>query len=271
SSKLLQYITGNKWSAEAKAQMNTSSCASLRCNCETDKCGSGENCCPMAEKSKYFYTRRRRLRSLFYKVPNEYLVVECYGCRCFDDCPTKIVQKGRRYKVAIVRTETRGWGVFTLENIPSNVFVVEYVGEVLTITEGDSRHDSMYQFELDGYSETKYLIDAKYCGNEAAFINHSCNPNLVAVRVRIERLDQSFHRIGLFSKCSIARGQELTLNYFDGKWKPETILTSEEGAIKCCCGAFNCIRYWPQLTENAVNDSHGSEDDKENSFIKLEQ
>lgn len=77
---------------------------------------------------------------------------------------------------------------------------------MLTITEGDSRRDSMYQFELNGYSEIKYLIDAKYYGNEAAFVNHSCDPNLVAVRVQVERFDQSFHRIGLFSKCRISRG-----------------------------------------------------------------
>ncbi|KAK6113758.1 SET domain family protein [Brugia pahangi] len=172
---------------------------------------------------------------------------------------------GRRYIVAIVRTETRGWGIFALEDIPPNVFVTEYIGEVLTVAEGDSRHDSMYQFELNGYNEIKYLIDAKYYGNEAAFINHSCDPNLVAVPVHVERLDQ-FHRIGLFSKCQISRGQELTLNYFDGKYKPKTILTSKEGSMKCSCGALNCMRYWPRLSDNAIDDSGSDDDNKENSF-----
>ncbi|VDO41480.1 unnamed protein product, partial [Onchocerca flexuosa] len=178
---------------------------------------------------------------------------------------------GRHYKVAIVRTKTRGWGVFALEDIPSNVFVVEYVGEVLTIAEGDSRNDSMYQFELNGYNEIKYLIDAKYYGNEAAFINHSCDPNLIAVRIRIERIDQSYYRIGLFSKCRISRGQELTLDYFSGKCKPKTILTSEEGAVKCFCCALNCIRYWPRLDENAVDNASSDEDNKENYFAKLKE
>lgn len=41
-----------------------------------------------------------------------------------------ILQKGRCCKVAIIRTETRGWGLFALENIPANAFVVEYIGEV---------------------------------------------------------------------------------------------------------------------------------------------
>uniref|UniRef100_A0A1I8EDV6 Histone-lysine N-methyltransferase n=1 Tax=Wuchereria bancrofti TaxID=6293 RepID=A0A1I8EDV6_WUCBA len=261
-----KYITANKWSAEAEACMNSMDCTLERCTCETRKCGSGENCCPAIGKSKFYYTKYRRIRSSFYKMLSEDLIVECYACRCSDDCPTKIIQNGRRYKVAIVRTETRGWGIFALEDIPSNVFVVEYVGEVLTIAEGDSRYDSMYQFELNGYNEIKYLIDAKYYGNEAAFINHSCDPNLVAVRVRVECLDQ-FHRIGLFSKCRISRGQELTLNYFDGKYKPKTILTPEEGSMECSCGALNCIRYWPRLSENAVDDSGSDEDDKENTVV----
>ncbi|VDO18018.1 unnamed protein product [Brugia timori] len=152
-----------------------------------------------------------------------------------------------------------------MEDIPPNVFVTEYIGEVLTVAEGDSRHDSMYQFELNGYNEIKYLIDAKYYGNEAAFINHSCDPNLVAIPVHVERLDQ-FHRIGLFSKCQISRGQELTLNYFVGKYKPKTILTSKEGSMKCSCGALNCMRYWPRLSDNAIDDSGSDDDNKENSF-----
>ncbi|KAM3727520.1 Histone-lysine N-methyltransferase SUV39H1 [Dirofilaria immitis] len=264
------YIAVNKWSAEAKAHVNPLNYTPVRCTCKTKECGSGEKCCPTIGKSKFFYTKRRRMRSRFCELLSEHLVVECYNCGCSNACPTKIVQKGRRYKVAIVRTETRGWGIFALEDIPSNVFVVEYIGEVLTIAEGDSRRDSMYQFELNGYKEIKYLIDAKYYGNEAAFINHSCDPNLVAVRIRVERFDQSFHRIGLFSKCRIFRGQELTLNYFYGKWKPETILTSEEGTMKCFCGALNCMRYWPRLVGNAVDDVSSDEDNKENSFAKSE-
>ncbi|EJD73642.1 hypothetical protein LOAG_18944 [Loa loa] len=259
------YITANKWSAEAKACMNMSNYTPIRCTCPAEKCGGGKNCCPMIEKSKFFYTKRRQIRSCFYKSSGEYVIVECYGCRCSSDCPTKVIQNGRRYKVAIVRTETRGWGVFTLEDIPSNVFVMEYIGEVLTITEGDSRRDSTYQFELNGYSEIKYLIDAKYYGNEAAFVNHSCDPNLVAVRVRVERFDQSFHRIGLFSMCRISRGQELTLNYFGEKWGPETMLTSEEGTVECSCGALNCMRYWPELAGNTVDNGLSDEDNKENS------
>uniref|UniRef100_A0A0R3RIU0 SET domain-containing protein n=1 Tax=Elaeophora elaphi TaxID=1147741 RepID=A0A0R3RIU0_9BILA len=154
------------------------------------------------------YTRRRRNFKRFYKLWNEYFIVECYGCRCCGDCLTKLIQNGRRYKVAIVRTETSGWGVFALENIASNVFVVEYVGEVIVFFFFDSsiyQFDSIYQFELNGNNGTKYLIDAKY-RNEAAFINHSCNPNLVAVRVLTERFDPVFHRIGFFSKCPISRG-----------------------------------------------------------------
>lgn len=77
---------------------------------------------------------------------------------------------------------------------------------MLTITEGESRLDTSYQFEMDGFGELKYMLDALHYGNEAAFINHSCNPNLIALSVRVERIDPSIHRIGLFSIRRIRRG-----------------------------------------------------------------
>ncbi|KAL3991054.1 SET domain family protein [Acanthocheilonema viteae] len=240
--------------------MNISDYSSVRCTCETEECDSGENCCPVIKKSKFFYTKHRRLRSRFNELSNEYLIVECYGCQCRDDCPTKIVQNGRHYKVAIVRTETRGWDIFALENMPSNVFVVEYIGEVLTITEGDSRCDSMYQFELSGYSEIKYLIDAKYYGNEAAFIKHSCSPNLVAVRVFLKDVARTF--IHSFIYLLMTR---INLKLF--RWKMETRndINVREGTMECSCGASKCMRYWPQLV---VDNCGSDEDNKENSFVK---
>lgn len=77
---------------------------------------------------------------------------------------------------------------------------------MLTVEEAASRKDNTYHFELDGSGVTKYVIDAKYYGNEAAFINHSCDPNLDAICVQIEQADPSLHRIALFSNRRIARG-----------------------------------------------------------------
>ena len=50
------------------------------------------------------------------------------------------MQKGRKIKLCIYRTSNGcGWGVKTLEAIKQGSFVVEYVGEVITSEEADTR------------------------------------------------------------------------------------------------------------------------------------
>lgn len=95
------------------------------------------------------------------------------------------------------------WGLFTLETIPAGAFVVEYIGEVLTSKDGDTRgkfydHVGMsYLFDMSDPDENdKYdmriqetssdnffplCIDAAFHGNESRFVNHSCDPNLKSV------------------------------------------------------------------------------------------
>ncbi|MFH4982392.1 hypothetical protein AB6A40_009101 [Gnathostoma spinigerum] len=102
--------------------------AILGCSCETS-CFGRNNCCPQQYQSQLAYTKYKRLSSRF--AQNRQLIIECNeACRCSKDCVNRIVQRGRRYAVAMVRTKTRGWALFTLEDIPANVFVAEYVGEV---------------------------------------------------------------------------------------------------------------------------------------------
>uniref|UniRef100_F1KWE6 Histone-lysine N-methyltransferase SUV39H2 n=1 Tax=Ascaris suum TaxID=6253 RepID=F1KWE6_ASCSU len=243
------YITRNKYSPELEHFLRKVK-RSNACKCGPN-CGSGAECCPAREHTNFFYTKRGAIKVDFYtsaKSEKSEMIVECSDeCQCDDSCPTKVVQRGRRYKVAIVRRKKCGWGVVALEDISSNSFVVEYVGEVLTVEEAASRKDNTYHFELDGSGVTKYVIDAKYYGNEAAFINHSCDPNLDAICVQIERADPSLHRIALFSNRRIARGEELTLNYFCGQDYEEHGSGKKKSSKgrQCFCGAANCMKYWP--------------------------
>lgn len=77
----------------------------------------------------------------------------------------------------------------------------------MSVGDAKARLDTTYQFEMDGSDEVKYIIDARHYGNEAAFINHSCDPNLVAICVQVERIDPAIHRIGLFSTRRIFKGE----------------------------------------------------------------
>ncbi|VDK57276.1 unnamed protein product [Anisakis simplex] len=253
------YILKNKYPSELTMflkEVNTS----VSCNCGSD-CGDIDKCCPRREGSKFYYKRRNGIKNEFYTCADRRVsakIVECNdACSCDQSCPTKVVQRGRTQKVAIVRRKTCGWGVVTLEPILESTFVVEYVGEVLSIEEARSRHDSTYHFEMDGGDEVKYVIDAKHFGNEAAFINHSCDPNLDAVCVYVERIDPALHRIALFSNRRIEKGEELTLNYFRGREDEMKSRTSTSSGLRrrCECGAKNCMKYWPTVETDSDDEN----------------
>ncbi|KHN74865.1 Histone-lysine N-methyltransferase SUV39H2 [Toxocara canis] len=126
------YIISNKYPPEMECFIRRAQ-QSNACSCGA-ACGSGQDCCPAKEGHHFFYTKRNGIKSKFYADEKSELagmLVECNEeCKCDDSCPTKVVQKGRRYKVAIVRRKKCGWGIVALEAIASNTFVVEYVGEV---------------------------------------------------------------------------------------------------------------------------------------------
>lgn len=70
-----------------------------------------------------------------------------------------------------------GWGLKTEKFIPSNTFLFEYVGELLTKSEADDRSDTTYMFDNVSKDDQVYVIDAKFYGNLSRFLNHSHSAN----------------------------------------------------------------------------------------------
>lgn len=126
-----------------------------------------------------------------------------------------------------------GKGVFAVQPIPRGRRIVEYTGERITHEEADGRYDEdamehphTYLFTLD----KKTVIDATVQGNEARFINHSCEPNCEAVtddgHIYIEALRD------------IPVGEELTYDYhleYKGRYKTEW-----RERYACHCGSSSC-------------------------------
>jgi tetratricopeptide (TPR) repeat protein len=112
-------------------------------------------------------------------------------------------------------------GVFADEAIPPRHKVIEYTGERISRYEGRRRWDPKrsYLFYLNAY----WQIDGAIGGSGAEYINHSCEPNL---RTRIVR-----GHILYFSKRSIERGEELTVDY-----RYDADITR----MPCHCGAPTC-------------------------------
>lgn len=114
------------------------------------------------------------------------------------------------------------WGVYATEHIPEGRKVIEYTGERISRRETKRRADLSeltYLFTLDAY----WTLDGAVGGSGAEYINHSCDPNLVA-RIRNGR-------ILYISRRDIKKGEELTVDYhFDKKVEK----------VPCRCGAAKC-------------------------------
>ena len=75
----------------------------------------------------------------------------------------------------------------------------------------------------------RFVIDARFIGSTARFINHSCDPNAAAERWLAA--DHTLH-IVIVAQRPIAIGEELTIDY---GWRNKD--------IACHCGTAKCRGY----------------------------
>jgi len=131
------------------------------------------------------------------------------------------------------RSRIHGSGVYAAREIPKGTRIVEYLGDRISHAQADARYEAKGQD--DGHTflfvvSSKVVIDAGVDGNEARFINHSCDPNCETVieggRVFIEALRD------------IAPGEELGYEY--GLTWESTDDPDELANYACRCGAASC-------------------------------
>ena len=126
-----------------------------------------------------------------------------------------------------------GLGAFATESIGAGVRLIEYTGERLTPAEAEARYPDVegerhhtLLFAIDD----EVVIDAAHGGNEARFINHSCDPNCDAVvedgRIWIETI-----RV-------VAAGDELAYDY--AYVLEERHTAAARRRYPCSCGAEDC-------------------------------
>ncbi|XP_001355265.3 uncharacterized protein G9a isoform X2 [Drosophila pseudoobscura] len=202
------------------------------CSC-LDSCSSDQCQCNGAS-SQNWYTAESRLTSDFnYEDPA--VIFECNDvCGCNQlSCKNRVVQNGTKTPLQIVECEdpAKGWGVRALANVPKGTFVACYTGEILTAPEADRRTDDSYYFDL----EHGHCIDANYYGNVTRFFNHSCDPNVLAVRVFYEHQDYRFPKIAFFACRDIDAGEEICYDYGEKFWR-----TEHRSALGCKCLADSC-------------------------------
>ena len=131
------------------------------------------------------------------------------------------------------RSPIQGLGAFATRPIKKGERIVEYTGERISNDEADRRYDDAQMRRHHTFLFTlssRTIVDAAVGGNEARFINHSCNPNCEAV------IDRS--RIFIYAIKPIAAGEELAYDY-QYEWRDD--YTDEDVKLYVCkCGAPNC-------------------------------
>ncbi|MES1902232.1 MAG: Histone-lysine N-methyltransferase setd1b [Paramarteilia canceri] len=126
-------------------------------------------------------------------------------------------------------------GLFSFSKCSENELLIEYCGEIIRPSVADFREEYVYKTSNDSTSylfkiDDNIIVDATCVGNNARFINHSCNPNSYA---KVVTLNGTKH-LGIFSRREIAVGEEITYDYK---------FPIEDNKIICKCGAKNCRNY----------------------------
>ncbi len=146
---------------------------------------------------------------------------------------SKRVPKVQPY--VIRRSKIQGKGGFATRLIRKGARIAEYLGDRISHEEGDRRYDDdkmkrhhTFLFVVD----KKTVIDAGRFGNDARFINHSCDPNCEAV---IEA-----RRVFIEALRTIHPGEELTYDYSYDRDDATGWGKDAEKQYPCHCGAENC-------------------------------
>jgi len=126
-----------------------------------------------------------------------------------------------------------GKGAFAFRPITKGERIIEYTGERISHPVADARYDdeSMQEHHIFLFSVTiRTVIDASRGGNEARFINHSCDPNC---ETEIEK-----GRVYIFALRDIPAGEGLNYDYAYERSGDET--AEDERRYKCLCGSPTC-------------------------------
>jgi len=127
----------------------------------------------------------------------------------------------------------QGRGVYAGRRIRRGTWILEYTGERITHEEADRRYDdeSMERHHTFLFTVDEHVcIDASVGGNEARFINHSCDPNCEAVLAEGE--------IHIVALRDIAPGEELAYDY--GFPLDDDSVEEAMRRYPCRCGSPRC-------------------------------
>ena len=146
---------------------------------------------------------------------------------------TPLTPSARSAPFEVRDSPIQGRGAFAVHAIPAGTRLIEYAGERLTPAAADARYPDVpgerhhtFLFAIDD----DVVIDAAFDGNDARWINHSCDPNCDAV---VED-----GRIWIETVRAVVPGEELAYDY--AYVLEERHTPAAKRRFPCRCGAAAC-------------------------------
>jgi uncharacterized protein len=140
--------------------------------------------------------------------------------------------------VIVRESPIHGTGVYAARDIAAEEEIVEYKGRLITPAQADELYP-----DDDGHTflyilNDHYLIDAGVDGNEARWINHSCDPNCEVYIIEDDGGDPARDRLVITAMRAIRAGEELTYDY--GVATDWPITDEDRQRWACRCGSPKC-------------------------------
>jgi hypothetical protein len=172
--------------------------------------------------------RLRRLLQSLRRLPRRYLGLYSELNRA----------SGPRFKVE--DSAIHGTGAFAALDIKGGQLITEYVGELIPSAEGTAREERGMRENGTSYImiiNDDWDLDGAVAGNDAKYLNHSCDPNCEL------EIDTRRRRAWFSAYEDIAKDDELTFDYsFD---------PMEDPIVPCKCGAESCRGYINEFEDDA--------------------
>ena len=138
------------------------------------------------------------------------------------------------------RSKVHGNGCFARRAIPKGTRIIEYLGERISHKEADRRYEGADANDNHTFlfiADRKTVIDATRGGNEARWINHSCDGNCES--------ETEKGRVFIDATRDIKKGEELGYDYQIGRDKNDPL--NVDVIYACRCGSPKCrgTMLWP--------------------------
>ena len=142
--------------------------------------------------------------------------------------PKKTKTRKPARRTVVRESGVHGRGVYATQFVPKGARIIEYAGQRVSwdSAPNDENNPHTFNFGLDNGE----VINPEIGGNEARWINHSCDPNCEAI--------EEDDRIFIYAMRDIGPGEELFYDYALEIDEPITEESKREFA--CHCHSSNC-------------------------------